>query len=202
MTHFRPGAALFLAMLSSAAAWADPPTQLTPTAPDMTVHEAQGLFAQGMLLCLYTRHEQGDIASAPANLRGGLQPATAEDRSAVGSRVSADTPVWVFGRLGHAVTIVEPSPQRCEVWATQLPVDRTFQPLIALLQARFPAFKPIALQPGYDPIGYEFESVEGASRLVFHLEGAEPGAPGHLLKVSLLFGAVVRQPASESPPFH
>ncbi len=109
--------------------------------------------------------------------------------------------MWVFRRLGHVLTIVEPSLQRCEVWATQLPVDRTFQPLVAVLEAQFPFFKPVGLRPGYDPIAYQLEASDGATRLVFHLEGAEPGAPGHLMRVSLLFGAVVRQPATESPPF-
>src|SRR5665213_452591 len=107
MAQFRIRAALCIAVLTATAARADPPTQLTPTASDMTVHEAQELFARGMLICLATRRAQDMIADAPVNVRRDLQPATPEDRRQAGSRVSADTPVWVFRRLGHALTVVE-----------------------------------------------------------------------------------------------
>lgn len=84
----------------------------------------------------------------------------------------------------------------------QLPVDATFQPVLYAMRKAFPEFKPTPVQPGYNPIAYQLERVDKGDRYILRMEGAEPGAPGHTLRFSLLYGWVARQPVEGQPARH
>jgi hypothetical protein len=175
--------------------------QPSPPAPNLTNGEAIGIFGGAMLDCLRTRMAGQMIKDLPAAERTNLKPASAGDRQWVGSTVPAGAPLWTSERLGYLLMIAEPSPERCEVRAVQLPVERTFQAVLFAMGKALPDFKPVDVKPGYDPINYQLEDVDQGQRYVFHLEGAEPGAPGHMLRFSILSGVVVRQPVTDHPAF-
>ena len=98
--------------------------------------------------------------------------------------------MWVTSKLGSNMTITEPSPKRCEILAMQLPVDRTFQTVVFALSKALPGFKPVHVEPGYNPIVYQLEMISNGARYVVHMEGAEPGLPLHALRFSLLYAWV------------
>ena len=88
-------------------------------------------------------------------------------------------------------------------------MDPTFQ-VVLLANAKDP--NPMTLVPvkaGYNPIAYQLERVTDGQRYIVHLEGAEPGGPGHPLamaqghafRFSLLHAWGVRQPADAKPMF-
>jgi hypothetical protein len=174
---------------------------LTPPAAGLTKTEAMATFAKAMLACLGTRLQHKKIAELPPELFSELQPATDAERQWAGPNVTAQTPVWITKRLGHILTIAEPSLDDCEVSATQLPVEQTLGGLAILVTKGFPQFTQVPLKPGYDPIAYQYELIDHDTRFVIHMEGAEPGLPGHALRFSLIIGEVVRQPATDKPPF-
>ena len=178
--------------------------QPTRAAANLTKSEVERAFAQAMFACLATRLGKQTVKDAPEELRSAYSPASDNDRwwADPAQKLPANTPIWMSQRLGSLLFIVEPSPERCEVRATQLPVQATFQTVVAVIQQQYSdVLTPIALKPGYDPIAYQFEHVENGTRYVVHMEGAEPGAPGHALRYSLLLGVVLRQPAADSPAF-
>ncbi len=72
------------------------------------------------------------------------------------------------------------------------PVDQTFKDVLFAMDKTFPQLKPVAVQPGYNPIVYQLEGVLSGRRFVLHMEGAEPGVPGHDFRFSLLYGYVLR----------
>lgn len=177
-----------LLAVSGAAAAAE-----TPHAAGLTNTEARIAFGEAMFTCLSSRMGRQMIAEMPADQRTNFQPATAEDRKWTGKRLAPDVPVWVSTKLGSLLNIAEPSRDRCEVNAMQLPVDATFQPVLYAMQKAFPDFRLMPIQPGYNPIAYQLERVDHAERYILRMEGAEPGAPGHAFRFSLLYGTVTRQ---------
>ncbi|HTX51128.1 MAG TPA: hypothetical protein VME40_17275, partial [Caulobacteraceae bacterium] len=112
----------------------------------------------------------------------------------------ASAPVWITSKLGYLMNITEPSPKRCEVHAIQLPVDRTFQAVVFALSKVLPDLKPVHVEPGYSPIVYQLEMVSDGARYVVHMEGAEPGVPGHALRFSLLYAWVQQEPPGGREP--
>ena len=146
--------------------------------------------------CLQSREGGQMIKDLGNGIAMKVEPATAEDRKWAGPNTPAYAPVWVTDMLGNRLVISEPSSERYEVHALQLPVDRTFQAVIFALSHAVPDLKPVRVDPGYDPIVYQLESVSGGARYIVHMEGAEPGAPGHDLRFSLLYAYVSRQPAT------
>ena len=168
----------------------------TAPAAGLTNQQAVVTFGDALMDCLQSRmsgHMISDLGDSAA-IR--VRAAPSADRWLAGPRTPADTPVWITEPLGGLLAIVEPSPDRCEINAVQLPVDRTFQTVLYALQQARPDFRQVHIEPGYNPIAYQLESVVQGARYVIHLEGAEPGAPGHALRFSLLYAYVARQPAS------
>lgn len=146
-----------------------------------------------LMNCLQSRlsgQTVGDLGDSAA-IR--VRAAPAQDRWLAGPDTPAATPVWITDQLGGLLTIVEPSPDRCEINAIQLPVDRTFQSVIYALQQARPDFARVHVEPGYNPIVYQLESAGGGVRYIIHMEGAEPGEPGHALRFSLIYAYVERQ---------
>lgn len=194
-----------LLSLAGPSATAGPALPTRQPAPDLTTAEAERAYAEAVLLCLRTREARQSV-STPAEFRAAYEPAPAADRWCAGPPLAggafrASVPIWESRRLGNLLFVIEPSTSRCEVRATELPVRATFQLAVRSVQQSSPGFQAVGLEPSYNPIAYQLEHVERATRLVVHLEGAEPGAPEHAMRFSLLIGVVVRQPASERPPF-
>jgi hypothetical protein len=188
-----------IVLLAAPAAVAQEPGQTLPI-KGLTNTDAITAFGGAMMVCLRTRTGNQTVNDLAPGDRADFQPAAAADRKWAG-KVADATPVWVSTKLGYLLNISEPSPERCEVHAIQLPVERTFQAVLFAMGKAMPEFKPVALRPAYNPIAYQIEQVEHGTRYVFHMEGAEPGAPGHALRFSLLYGVVVRQPATDKPVF-
>ena len=138
----------------------------------------------------------GMISDLPNDPPMRLRPAPPGDRRLAGTP-PAEEPIWITDQLGSLLVIAEPSRDRCEVNAIQLPVDRTFQTVIYTFQQVLPGFTQVHVEPGYDPIVYELQSVVQGMRYVVHMEGAEPGAPGHELRFSLLYAYVTREPTTK-----
>ncbi len=174
---------------------ADPPPATQP-APGITNEDAIMIFGGALMDCLQSREGGQSIRELGDAIAMKVEPAGAEDRKWAGPITPSDSPVWTTGRLGNLLVISEPSPQRCEFHAPQLPVDRNFQAVIFARAHAVPDLKPVNVDPGFDPIVYQLESVSGGVRYIVHLEGAEPGAPGHDLRFSLLYAYVARQPAT------
>ena len=173
-------------------------------APHLTTSEATRAFAQAMFFCLGSRLGGQMIKDAPEDLRSAYAPASGVDLTwaEAGEKLPEDTPVWVSRRLGYLLYILEPSPERCEVHANQLPVQAAFQLIVdAMKQQYSDLFTAVAPKPGFSPIAYQFEHVENGVRYVFHMEGTETGLPGREPHISLLSGVVLRQPATDPPAF-
>ena len=170
---------------------ADPPPVTRP-APGLTNEDAIVIFGGAVMDCLQSRMGGQTIQQLGDGLALKVAPATPGDR-VWAPRARPETPVWVTDKLGYLMNISELTPERCEVTAIQLPVDRTLNAVVFALTKTLPDFKPVHVDPGYNPIVYQLELVDGGTKYIVHMEGAEPGAPGHELRFSLLTAYVLRQ---------
>jgi hypothetical protein len=170
-------------------------SQGTPPAAGLTNPQAIGAFGMAIMNCLQSRLSSQTIADLADGAAIRVRAAPTQDRWLAGPHTSVDTPVWITDELGGLMTIIERSPERCEITAIQLPVERTFRTVIYALQQTRPDFAPVHVEPGYNPIVYQLESVGGGVRYIIHMEGAEPGEPGHALRFSLINAWVERQAA-------
>jgi hypothetical protein len=173
---------------------------LTEPAQGLTNGDAIMVFGGALMDCLQSREGGRSIQELGSGAALKVKPATASDRKWAPPQTPPEAPVWVTDKLGYQLEIAEPSRTRCEVLATGLPVDRTFQSVIFAFSQALPEFKPVHVDPGYDPIVYQLESVTGGTRYIIHMEGAEPGTPLHAMRFSLLYAYVLRQPAGEDQP--
>lgn len=166
----------------------------TPPAPGLTNPQAIAAFGGALMVCLQSRMAGQSITQLGDSAMIRLKPATQADRHWAPPRTPAEAPVWITDDLGSLLVVAEPSPERCELTAIQLSVDRTLQAVTYALQQARPDFTPVHVEAGYNPIVYQLESVVGGARYIVHVEGAEPGEPGHALRFSLIYGYVLRQP--------
>lgn len=173
----------------------------TPPTPGLTNTAAVATFTGALMKCVQSRISSGMIRDLPNDPPMRLRPAPPGDRWVAGTPTS-DEPLWITDQLGGLLVIAEPSPDRCEVNAIQLPVDRTFQTAIYTFRQVLPDFTPVHVEPGYNPIAYELHLVSQGVRYVVHMEGAEPGEPGHALRFSMITAWVERRAADaeSSPP--
>ena len=197
-------AALAGAVLAGAAG-AQP--AMAPPVAGLTKGQAEGAFVHVALVqCLRSRVAGVMISDLPPEIRGDLRRATAQYSVLVRE---AAAPNWVGGTLGGLMVVSEPSRERCDVTAMQLPVDPTFQYVLKANAATRDPLAPVSVKAGYNPIAYQLERVTDGQRYIVHLEGAEPGglghpltmAQGHAFRFSLLHAWVVRQPADAKPLF-
>jgi hypothetical protein len=172
----------------------------TAPQPGLTNQQAIETFGRAVMNCLQSSMSGQTITDLGENNFLSVRAAPAADRWLSGPRTSADTPVWITEELGGLLTITERSAARCEINAIQLPVERTFQTVMYAMQQARPDFQEVHVEPGYNPIAYQLESVVQGARYVIHFEGAEPGTPGHELRFSLLYAYVARQPVSLDGP--
>ncbi len=159
----------------------------------LTAGEAMAAFDKALLVsCLQSLEQQKPIADLDSQLRSDLVPATSEERNFVASR-HPDAPVWSSQTLGSHLSVIEVSPQRCEIWANQLPVERIFQSAIGAIEHVMPDFRAVPQKPGYNPIVYQYEADRDGVHYTIHMEGAEPGGFGHAYRFSLLSAWVTRK---------
>ena len=198
-----PVAALASGLLLAGSASAQAPA-LTPSVAGATVRDAQMQFAGAHLGgCLASREAHGGVADLPASARAHFQPAAPGDR-AFSLAKSAATPVWITPASGGRLTVDEPTPERCEVLAIDLPVEATFQLALAVARQTQPDFADVPAPKGYNPIAYQLERTVGAETYVIRVEGSEPGElahpgrmlAGHAFRFSLLRGYVERRAAT------
>ena len=175
--------------LTSATAHAE-----TQPAPGLTMNDAVIAFGDAVLDCMQAVNSGNSITSLGDTAAIQVQPLTDADRKWVSHSTPKSTPTWVTRQLGFLMIITETSPQRCEVEAQRLPVDRTFKTVLAGFKETFPDYKPVPVKPGYSPIVYQLESINDGARYVVHMEGAEPGGFGHLSRFSLLVAWVEKIP--------
>jgi hypothetical protein len=180
--------ALHTSAVAQDADWGDS----TPPSPGLTNTAAVATFTGALMKCVQSRLNGGMISDLPNDPPMRLRPAPAGDRWVAGPPTS-DEPLWITDQLGGLLVIAEPSRDRCEVNAIQLPVDRTFQTAIYTIRQVLPDFTQVHVEPGYNPIAYELELIAKGARYVVHMEGAEPGAPGHELRFSLIHAYVTRE---------
>jgi hypothetical protein len=172
----------------------------TPPATGLTNGDVIKAFGNAVMDCLQSRMGNRMIKDLGNDAAIKVLPATAADKRWAPSKIPSTAPVWITAKLGYDMNITEPSPDRCEVLAMELPVDRTFRAVAYALTTTFPDFKSVPVKPGYNPIVYQFESSDDAARYIVHMEGAEPGLPGHAFRFSLLFAYVQREPAAGHAP--
>ena len=172
----------------------------TPPAAGLTNQQAISTFGMALMNCLQSRLSGQAISDLGDSAAITVRTAPTQDRWLAGPDTSGDTPVWITDQLGGLLAIVEPSRDRCEVHAVQLPVERTLQTVTYALQRARPDFARVHVEPGYNPIVYRLESAGGGMRYIIHMEGAEPGEPGHALRFSLISAYVERQSADTQNP--
>ena len=155
--------------------------------------QAQGLFAESVVACLRALETNSSIANTPAVGALALRPATAAERTLTTSK-DPSAPVWTTEMLGEHLTVTEASPDKCLVVADQLPVEATFAHAALSLLAKQPDLTTVDIKPGYWPIVRQWQRTEDGARYAILLQGAEPGAPGHEFRFSLLIATVTRAP--------
>ena len=171
---------------------------MAPPMAGVTNGQAEAAFAHVVLVqCLGSRAAGVMISDLPPELRGDLRAATPQDGMLVRDPA---VPNWVGATLGGLMVVSEPSRERCDVTAMQLPDEPTFQYVLKANAATRDLLAPVSVKAGYNPTAYQLERVTDGQRYIVHLEGAEPGGLGHLLamaqshafRFSLLHAWVVR----------
>lgn len=134
--------------------------------------------------------------------RGGLQPATPDDRRLSPLAKSGD-PVWETPAMGSLMSVAEPSPSQCIVTANQIPVLASFAMTTFVASNMYSDIKSVQAKSDYWPVVYQLQYIDGSSRYTICLEGAEPGAgPNHASRFSVLVAYVVKQPVDAKPSCH
>ena len=192
-----PGGTIVAAVLAAAASPAQPVTPPAPESP--TTQAVVGVVGAVLGTCLVSRERGVMIADLPAADRSNVHPASPEERKISPDKASS---AWTTAALGGHMVISEPSANRCNVTADQVPVETAGQScvMIALLAQHLPT--PLVLQPtnlAHDPVVCQLEGAAGGQRFVVHLESAQPGGVGDAAISSHLQASVVRELADAKP---
>ena len=175
----------------------------------MTPEQISAGFKDGALAyCLEAALRGVPVGDLPPDRRGGIAPADETMRGMVEAS-NPTGPLWDVAVAKGIVVVSEPKPGVCEVMAYGAPVERTFKAVLAGARKQVPALRPVPIQPGYDPIAYRLvlPPAEGgassasapAPTVALELHGAEPGAPGHMSRFSMLTARITYTPKA-SPP--
>jgi hypothetical protein len=131
------------------------------------------------------------VGQLPQTARAGLTPSPEEQKKGMlGSDAGAQA--WDVPPAQGIVMVYEPAPGVCKVMGYGAPVAATFGEALRRAERAFPDFHRIELKPGYDPIRMGLERSAGGKTLRIVLSGAEPGAPGHMFRFSLLTASVMQ----------
>ncbi|MCR5873733.1 hypothetical protein LRS10_05805 [Phenylobacterium sp. J426] len=164
------------------AAWAMTPAQISA-----------GFQEGAIAYCLQAALRGVAVGDLPAEARQGIAPADETMRGMVEAS-NPKGPLWDVASAKGIVVVSEPKPGVCKVMAYGAPVERTFKGVLNAARKTLPAFKPVPIQPGYDPIVYRLERNEPAPAIALELRGAEPGAPGRLFRFSMLTARITYTP--------
>jgi hypothetical protein len=175
---------LAVVLLSSVGAQAVEP------APSLTKTQAEVAFASAVIFTCLTRQERGgSIDDLPAEYRSDLTLADGSDQKWPSNEQPTGR-VWISRTLGSHLRVATLGSGKCQVIADQIPVDETLRKTQLSVEKLNQPFSPVQVKPGYNPVVYEDERVTNGTRIIIHQEGAEPGAPGHLSRFSLLIATV------------
>lgn len=147
--------------------------------------------------CLVSLEASAPIFDSPSAKMLQLRAATADEREFSPAK-DEKTPVWVTAALGQHLSIAEMAPDKCVVTMDQLPVDDTLKIATAYVMAARRDFADVPQTPGYWPVVREWTRIEQGVRYTIHIDAAEPGAPGHLFRFSLITATVTRAAASST----
>ena len=149
-----------------------------------------------LLFSCLTHVERGvAVADLSPEYRSGIAPAQGADARLTVGRETA-TAVWTSTLLGSHLKLAEFGPAKCMITADQLPVEDTLNKAAQATERLDPPFVATPVTPGYWPVVHELERTAAAKHITIRLEGAEPGAPGHASRFSLLLATVTGTPAS------
>jgi hypothetical protein len=188
MMHAR---GLLTSALAGAFVWGASGSALAiePATP-VTRRQGEIAFSKAVIFSCLTRQERRiSIADLPSEYRDDLVLANPNDIIRLGGKQS-NGPVWISRTLGSHLRVEEISPTRCGVFADQLPVAETLEKTQQVAQTLRPPFSPVEVKPGYNPVVYEVERMVNGARIKIHMEGAEPGFPGHDSRFSILWAIV------------
>jgi hypothetical protein len=162
----------------------------------LTPEQVSAGFREGTVrYCLEAALRGVTIGELPEGDRTGLAPASPSIRDMV--RATNPTgPLWDVLSAQGIVVVSEPAPGACEVLAYGPPVERTFKAVLKDAKKRSKALADVPVKPGYDPIVYRLEQADGGAKIALDLSGAEPGAPGHFFRFSMLNAKVTREAAA------
>ena len=177
------------ACISSASAAADPPGSLV-----VSRDKSELAFSIAVVMgCLTAVERSAAFATLPEVYRTGLEPAHGADLK-LGSLSVPEGRGWTSTLLGSHLRVFEVSPDRCEIVADQIPVEDTLRRTQEVASRLSPPFTAVDVKPGYNPVVLESRRTAGGRRITIHLEGAEPGLPGHWYRSSLLRATVSGAP--------
>jgi len=161
--------------------------------PGVTRNEAEAAFGKAVLLsCMSALEQQRPIADLPPEYRADLRPALDTERWMSVSK-DKSVPVWASLTWGGHMTLTETAADRCDVYADQMPVEETLTHAMKAIGLARPDWREVPQRPDYNPFVYQIEGDHEGAHYVVHFEGAEPGAPGHAYRFSLLHATVTRK---------
>ena len=157
-----------------------------------TRSEAIRTFSTALIdACLGSLETGISAASVPAAQALQLHPASANERKLSPAK-DDNTPVWSTGLLGEHLTIAAMTADKCLVTADQLPIEDVVRATTARISESHPDFGDVPQSRGYWPVVRQWERIERGVRYTIHIDAAEPGAPGHAFRFSLIQATVAR----------
>jgi len=176
----------FAATAAGFAVLAAPPSQA------LTAQQISLGFREGAVrYCLEAALRGVSVGQLPDADRAGLVVAAEEMRGMVRAS-NPNGPLWDVVSARGIVVVSEPAPGVCEVMAYGPPVESTFKAVLKDARKRSAVLTEVRVDPGYDPIVYRLEQAEGGVKIALDLSGAEPGAPGHFARFSMMSAKVTR----------
>jgi hypothetical protein len=175
------------AIVGGGGAWATSPK------PGLTKGEAIKAFVDAAnLVCVFSTVSHRPLEETAGHADDDLVIGDGDDRKL--SAAPRDHPFWVSKTAGNLVQVFEDKNGVCTVTAFQLPVQATLDAEAKLLrELGGSAYTERPYKPGYNPIGYEFVRPVDGDLVTIHMEGAEPGLPGHAMRFSLITLQVTRK---------
>jgi len=163
--------------------------------PNLTKGETIKPFVDAVTLaCTYSKVSGVSIDALPSGVEDDLIAADALDRKY--SVAPEDKPLMVSKTLGNLLEVFYDKNNDCIVSAVELPVQIALDTQARLFRTMGKdVYQEVPYKPGYMPVGYEFvRKLDDGGTLTVHMEGAEPGLPGHALRFSLIVVRVSRKP--------
>ena len=161
--------------------------------PGLTKGEAIKAFVDAAnLVCVFSTVSRRPLEETAGHADDDLVIGDADDRKL--SAAPKDRPFWVSKTAGNLVQVFEDKNGVCTVTALQLPVQATLDAEARTMrELGGSTYTERPYKPGYNPVGYEFVRPVDGDLVTIHMEGAEPGLPGHALRFGLITLQVTRK---------